>query len=115
MVSKGASTYVLWPQYFDQSLSRAQGRRVPKALAVREPDAQWIETASRRLNLEPVLEEAARHPRLPYEKSGRVLVAKRLEGKAKEELVRLVGEKMKESQQARDDEREQQRARRRIR
>lgn len=102
MVSKGAGTFVLWPAYFDRSRSRADGRRVPDALAVREPDAAWVETAARKVGLATTLEEKAVHPSIPYEKAGRVLVAK--DG-SKEQVLRKVAQRMRESQEARDAKR----------
>jgi signal recognition particle subunit SRP19 len=102
MVSKGAATFVLWPAYFDRSRSRADGRRVPEALAVSAPDAPWIETAARKLGLDPVLEEKAVHPSVPYERQGRVLVAKQ---GSKEQVLRKVAERMRASQDAREAER----------
>jgi signal recognition particle subunit SRP19 len=102
MVSKGAATFVLWPAYFDRERSRDAGRRVPEALAVKGPDAPWVENAARKLGLEPVLEEKAIHPSIPYEKVGRVLVAKK---GSKEQVLRQVAERMRASQDARDQER----------
>ena len=99
MVSKGSDRFVLWPAYFDRSRTREQGRRVPDAAAVRQPDASWVENAARKLGLDPVLEEKAIHPSLPYEKSGRVLVAKK---GSKEQVLKLVGERMRKSQDERD-------------
>jgi signal recognition particle subunit SRP19 len=95
MVSRGSDRVVLWPCYFDAQLSRAQGRRVPADAAVRGPDARFIEVAAKRLQLDPVVEEAARHPSIPYERSGRVLVAKR---QAKQQAILEVGRKMHEMQ-----------------
>jgi len=102
MVSKGAGAFVLWPAYFDRTRSRADGRRVPDGLAVKEPDAPWIETAARKLGLDATLEEKAVHPSIPYEKTGRVLVGKQ---GSKEQVLRKVAARMRESQDARDAER----------
>lgn len=102
MVSKGADRFVLWPAYFDRSRSREEGRRVPESAAVRQPDAPWIENAARKLGLDPVVEEKAVHPSIPYERSGRVLVAKK---GSKQAVLRQVGERMRASQDARDAER----------
>jgi signal recognition particle subunit SRP19 len=98
MVSKGSDRVVLWPAYFDRSLSRAQGRRVPDALAVKDPDAAWIENAARKVGLDATVEEKATHPSVPYEKVGRVLVAKK---GSKEQVLRQVAERMRQSQDAR--------------
>ena len=102
MVSKGSDRFVLWPAYFDRERSREQGRRVPESLAVKGPDAPWIENAARKLGLEPAVEEKAVHPSIPYEKVGRVLVAKK---GSKEQVLRQVAERMRASQDAREQER----------
>jgi signal recognition particle subunit SRP19 len=99
MVSKGLDKFVLWPHYFDRALSRAQGRRVGADQAVKGPDAKWIEVAAKRLGLDPELEEKASHPSVPYEKSGRVLIARK--GKPKQTWLHEVAAKMRESQDAR--------------
>jgi signal recognition particle subunit SRP19 len=98
MVSKGADKFVLYPRYFDAKLSRADGRRVPESLAVKGPDAGWVENAARKLGLEPVLEEKAAHPSTPLDRSGRVLVNK--DGSKQATLVK-VAERMRSSQDAR--------------
>ncbi len=99
MVSKGADRFVLWPHYFDASLSRAEGRRVKAEHAVNGPDAKWIEVTASRLGLDPQLEENARNPANPLEKGGRVLVAKK---GSKESVLDAVGAKMRESQESRN-------------
>lgn len=98
MVSKGGQQFVLYPRYFDARLSRADGRRVPESLAVRGPDAQWVENAARKAGLEPQMEEKKAHSSLPSEKGGRVLVAKK---GSKESVIRMVAERMRASQDAR--------------
>jgi signal recognition particle subunit SRP19 len=99
MVSKGLDKFVLWPAYFDRERSRADGRRVPEAIAVRQPDAPWIENAARKLGLDPTVEEKAVHPSIPYEKTGRVLVAKQ---GSKEQVLKMVGERMRKAQDERE-------------
>ena len=59
MVSKGERIVVLYPEYFDASLSRKEGRRVPKRLAVSTPKLEDIEKAARNLKLNPIREECA--------------------------------------------------------
>ena len=98
MVSKGADRFVLWPHYFDVGRSHKDGRRVPAALAVKAPDARWIEVAAKRAGFSAEVEEAAHHPSVPYEKVGRVLVAKK---GPKQAMIRAVAEKMRESQETR--------------
>lgn len=94
MVSRGADQVVLWPRYFDQALSRAEGRRVPTALAVKKPDAKWVAAAAKKAGFKPDLEEKAHHPGLPYKKPGRVLVPKK---GSKEQVIKQVAQKMAES------------------
>jgi signal recognition particle subunit SRP19 len=96
MVSKGADRFALWPRYFDRSLSRRQGRRVPETLAVKGPDSAWIEVVARKLGLDPTREEKARHPSLPNEVAGRVLVVKK---GSKEATIQQVAQRMRESQE----------------
>ncbi|MHB8634309.1 MAG: signal recognition particle subunit SRP19/SEC65 family protein [Thermoplasmatota archaeon] len=94
-MAKGSEQFVLWPIYFDASVSRAAGRRVPHELAVRDPDAAWIETAARRLHLDPVMESDARHPHAPYLRCGRVLVTRK---GPKQALLAQVAARMREAQ-----------------
>lgn len=99
MVSKGAGSFVLWPRYFDARLTRAEGRRVPETVAVKGPDAKWIETAAHRLELVAQLQADARHPSIPYEKVGRVLVTK--SGASKQAVLNQVAAQMHEMQSSR--------------
>ncbi|PKK85131.1 MAG: signal recognition particle protein Srp19 [Thermoplasmata archaeon HGW-Thermoplasmata-1] len=92
MVSKREKKLVLWPHYFDASLTRRQGRRVPKASAVHEPGLERISHAATVLQLRCVIEEGAAHPFLPWKKTGRVLIES---GKiSKEELIRQVARRL---------------------
>ena len=100
MVSKGLDRFVLWPHYFDASLSHSEGRRVPAALAVRGPDSRWVEVAAKRAGLSPELEEGAHHPSVPYEKVGRVLIAK---NGPKQAAILAVAQQMHASQERRGD------------
>jgi len=93
MASRGGDSFVLWPRYFDARLSRAEGRRVPKDLAVREPDVKWLESAARKAGLDPVVQADAKHPAKPYRVAGRVLVPK---ADGKEATIRRVAERMAE-------------------
>ncbi len=74
MVSREDGTLVLWPRYFDQKLSRTAGRRVSKDLAVKRPDAAWVNSAAKKAGYKPELEAKARHPAMPWKVMGRVLI-----------------------------------------
>lgn len=65
---------VLYPEYFDLRLSRADGRRVAKKNAVEAPNAQTIYEAAKALGLDSILELDRHHPKFWYRASGRILV-----------------------------------------
>jgi signal recognition particle subunit SRP19 len=91
LVSKRDGVLVLWPAYFDAGLTRAEGRRVPKDSAVRDPKAGIIAEAAKSLGLDPVLEKEAAHPTNWWKPSGRVLVKKRW---PKEETLRRIADRL---------------------
>ena len=77
MVSKDEEKYVVWPIYFDKSLSRLNGRKVAKKYAVDKPTSEGIAKAARSLGLNPVLEKDIAHPSRHRKKEGRVLIDKK--------------------------------------
>lgn len=77
MVSRGEDKYVVWPRYFDKSISRLSGRKVSKKNAVEKPTAENISKAAKSLGLNPVLEKTCAHPSRHWKKEGRVLVDKK--------------------------------------
>ncbi len=95
MVSKGDDTVVLWPRYFDRSVSRAAGRRVPADLAVKKPDAAWVNSAAKKAGFDPVLEAKAKHPAIPWKVQGRVLV----KADSKEAAIRKIATVMAQGTQ----------------
>ena len=64
---------VIWPAYLDAGLSRSEGRRVSKALAVSEPTVDEIARAVQQVGYDAVIERDATYPR-EYDPRGRVLV-----------------------------------------
>jgi signal recognition particle subunit SRP19 len=77
MVSRGEDKYVIWPVYFDKSLSKLEGRKVPKKNAVDKPSIEDIAKAAKSLGLNPVLEKNVAHPSRHWKKEGRVLIDKK--------------------------------------
>ena len=65
---------VIWPAYFDATLSRREGRRIPRSLAVEEPTVDEIATAVQQVGYDAVVERDVAYPRRHWEGSGRVLV-----------------------------------------
>ncbi|CAJ2510836.1 Uu.00g064610.m01.CDS01 [Anthostomella pinea] len=64
---------MLYPIYFDATRTRAQGRRVPASLAVKNPLAREIASACANLRLQPVFEAHRLHPK-DWANPGRVRV-----------------------------------------
>ncbi|OTB16116.1 hypothetical protein K445DRAFT_317110 [Daldinia sp. EC12] len=64
---------MLYPVYFDATRSRAEGRRVSKSLAVKNPLAREIASACAALRLSPVFEAHRIHPK-DWANPGRVRV-----------------------------------------
>ncbi len=82
---------VLWPVYFDSASTRGEGRRVPKALAMRAPRTDDIVKAAVAAGLRAELQPDSAHPSRPWVKTGYVLV----EAKApKAKVLRLVAERL---------------------
>ena len=81
---------VLWPEYFDISRSRAEGRRLPNSLCVDKPDLDIIAKGAMILDLEYKIIEDAAYPSNSNEKNGCVRVEK---GKMKKTtLLSKIGE-----------------------
>jgi len=77
MVSRGEEKYVIYPIYFDKSVSRIAGRKVSKKFAVEKPNIENISKAAKSLGLNPVLEKDIPHPSRTWKKEGRILVDKK--------------------------------------
>ena len=77
MVSRGDRISVLYPEYFDSNLTRAEGRRVPKDQAIPSPTVQDIEAIAKRMDLNPVVEKNISYPKRWWRSNGRVLVRKK--------------------------------------
>lgn len=68
---------IICPVYFDSSKTRKEGRKVPKNVAVPNPNLAEVQGAAERLGLKPEVEENAAHPAIPWRKTGRVWVQTR--------------------------------------
>jgi len=67
---------ILWIDYFNSSLSRKDGRRVPLSRSVKDPKLDELVDASKRLGFDPEPQEA-RHPLRMMVKSGYVSLEKK--------------------------------------
>jgi len=91
MVSRGEEKYVVWPVYFDKSVSRLNGRKVSKKYAVEKPTIEIILKSAKSLGLNPILEKESIHPKRNWKKEGRVLIDKK---DSKSKLLRQISKRM---------------------
>lgn len=81
---------VLWPEYFDSNRTRAQGRKLPKALCVEKPSLDMIAKGAILLDLEYTISEEKAYPGNWAARNGCVKVEK---GKMKKTaILSAVGE-----------------------
>lgn len=92
MVRERDSRRVVWPSYFDVRLSRADGRRIPKAFCVENPDLQMISSAAGALKLKFEAEQDKAYPSRWWKKEGRLLVDTDMK---KPKLLLMIGKKLK--------------------
>ncbi len=64
---------VIWPAYLDAELSRSEGRRVPRSVAVPEPTVDEIARAAGQVGYDVTIEREKTYPR-EYSPRGRVLI-----------------------------------------
>jgi signal recognition particle subunit SRP19 len=66
--------HVLWPIYFDSKKTRAEGRKIPKRLSVRDPTVDLIQKALYKLNIAYKTDSNKAYPRTPWKKTGQILI-----------------------------------------
>lgn len=91
MVREQDEVVVIWPRYFEASISRSDGRRVSEDLALDDPSAGDIADVAEELGYPAIVEEDARHPSRPWDASGRVLVE---DVDDKEALLKEIGREL---------------------
>lgn len=85
---------ILWPVYFDLNRSRSEGRRVSRRLAVPSPSVEKVKWAVERLGLRCKVVSGVAYPRLPWRKTGFVLVEERVsKGRLIKEVARVLRSK----------------------
>ncbi len=88
---RNKNNIVLWSVYFDANKTRANGRRVPKKLAVSAPKLEEIQRAAKRLGLQPELVSDAAHPSSPWLKTGLLVLPKT---ESKDKTVKKIAEEL---------------------
>ena len=87
MVSRDENKYVIYPLYFDRTISRLKGRKIAKKYAVEKPLLENIVKAAQSLKLNPIIEKNGTHSSAPWKKEGRILIEK--EGPKTKLLIQL--------------------------
>jgi signal recognition particle subunit SRP19 len=81
------NVYILWTTYFDSTLSRREGRRLPSKLCIPEPALEELVKACKDRGLEVVTTKETRYPRVWWKRAAYVAVGK--EGKKTSLLVEV--------------------------
>jgi signal recognition particle subunit SRP19 len=82
---------IIWPIYFDISRTRKEGRRVPKNIAVQSPKIDEVKQAVDRLGLGNEIRPEAHFPKVPWAKTGMLLVEKR---ESKEKIIQKIAKQL---------------------
>lgn len=82
---------IIWPVYFDASKTRNEGRRVPKSQAVQSPRILEIKEVVDKLGLKNEVNLEAHYPKMPWAKTGMLLVEKK---EAKERIIQRIAKQL---------------------
>jgi signal recognition particle subunit SRP19 len=82
---------IIWLDYFDASLSKSKGRKVPKSLALANPRLESIEEGLKKLGLKYEVHQA-RYPKRHWKLTYYFQVEKKIK---KQELLRKLSEVIK--------------------
>jgi len=82
---------ILWPAYFDSTKARGEGRKIPKSLAVPSPKISELKEAVEKLGLEYELVLEASYPKMPWLKTGMLLVVKK---ETKNQMMKKIAKKL---------------------
>ena len=83
----------IWSIYFDSEKSRAEGRRIPKKIAVSSPKLDEIQKAIQRLGLRPEVVSDAAYPSFPWSKSGLLIIPKT---ESKSKILKKIAKELQE-------------------
>ena len=95
MVSKRLGQFVIWPAYFNKSLTWSQGRRVVKNQSVDSPTVDQIVAACQGLKLPFSVEAEKIYPSKPWSNKGRILIDKKKSKLSKSETIKVIAKKLK--------------------
>lgn len=83
--------YILYPLYFDSTISRKDGRRLSEKDCIEKPTIEQIARAAQTLGLHPEIQKNNSHPSRSWKQDGRVLVDKK---ESKQKLLRLLSRRL---------------------
>lgn len=84
---------ILYPCYFNGTLTRAEGRRIPKTPALKSPKIQDIERAARSIGISNVVIEPNSHPAHWSNREGRLRISWK---GSKESLIKKIAKNLPE-------------------
>ncbi len=83
---------VIWLDYFNKTLSRKKGRRLPKDKCVFDPSLNELIESTKAAGLEPTeTDNQARYPRRSYVRSGYIMLEKK---SSKTKVLNKISEKL---------------------
>ncbi len=83
---------VVWLDYFNKTLPRKKGRRLPKEKCVFDPSLKELIDAAKAAGLDPTeTEEQVRFPKRPYVRSGYIVLEKK---STKTSIMNKISEKL---------------------
>ena len=69
--------FFIYPEYFDKSLKRSEGRRLPISDSLEKPSLLEIRLAAEKLGLDYEIRESGTYPRQWWDPKGLILVEKK--------------------------------------
>lgn len=86
------SHYFVYPEYFDQSLTRKEGRRLPLSLAIENPTLIEIKLAAEKMDYRYEMKKDAAYSRHWWDPKGLILIENK---ETKQQLLVNLGETVK--------------------
>ncbi len=80
--------YFIYPEYFDKSLKRSEGRRLPINASLENPSLLEIRLAAEKLGLDYEIRESGSYPRQWWNPKGLILIEKK---ESKLKTIRQLG------------------------
>ena len=83
---------VIWLDYFNKTLSRKKGRRLPKDKCIFDPSLNELIESTKAAGLEPTeTDDQARYPRRSFVRSGYIMLEKK---SSKTKVLNKISEKL---------------------